>query len=78
MKLKRNLHLIDRAIRVPVSLICIYYGFVDMSAIGNTIIAVFVGVFGLVNLVAAATSHCPVYNMAGLSTYRDSNNTEQK
>ena len=76
MKLRKNLHLIDRLVRIPIALVCIYYGFIDMSPIGNTIIALFVGAFGAVNLVAAATSHCPVYNMAGLSTYSEKTETK--
>jgi hypothetical protein len=66
--IKRNLHNLDRLVRVIIGIGCIYVGFVDTSIISNHLISILVGIFGVINIVAAAIAHCPVYNLAGLST----------
>jgi len=65
---KRNLHNLDRLARVIIGIGCIYVGFVDTSIISNNVVSMLVGIFGVVNIFAAAISHCPVYNLVGLST----------
>ena len=66
--IKRNLHNLDRLARVIIGIGCIYVGFVDTSIISNSVVSMLVGAFGVINIIAAAISHCPVYNLAGLST----------
>lgn len=68
---KRNLANWDRAARVVVGLVCVYLGFIDTSIIGSSLVAILVGVFGIVNIGAATVSYCPVYGLAGLSTAGD-------
>jgi len=70
MALERNMHTIDRAARIIVGLACVYIGFFDKSMIGNDLISALVGVFGVVNVGAAILLHCPVYRLAGISSYR--------
>lgn len=77
MFLKRNLHVIDRLVRVVLAAIFIYLGFIEHSVINNSLIAILIGIFGLVNLFAGITSHCPVYALAGLSTYKDQDDQEK-
>lgn len=72
MKIKRNLHVIDRVARTIVGIGCVYAGFVDAAIIGNEIVSILVGIFGLINLVAAITSFCVVYALAGISTCSNS------
>ena len=70
MHFKRNLHAVDRVVRLVVGLGCVYVGFIDTSMIGNTLASTLVGLFGVINLFAAAFSFCPVYGVTGISTYR--------
>lgn len=68
MSFKPNLSTTDRIIRTLVGIGCIYVGFIDQNIITNNIISILVGIFGIVNIVAAVISHCPVYGLAGFST----------
>lgn len=70
MTFQRNLHNIDIAIRLILGIALIYIGFIDTSIVANGIIRILLGVFGIVNIIAALMRHCPVYNLAGLSTFR--------
>lgn len=69
--MKRNLHIIDIIIRVLIGLSCVYIGFIDKGLIANQVAGILVGIFGIVNLIAASMRHCPIYALVGLSTYRD-------
>ncbi len=68
--IKRNLNAIDRSIRTVVALNCIYFGFIDSSFIGDLFLARAIGVFGVINLIAAAIGSCPIYGAAGISSYK--------
>jgi membrane-bound ClpP family serine protease len=70
MFFKRNLHTIDRVVRLLVGMGCVYLGFIDLNIIGNTLASTLVGIFGIINLFAALFSYCPVYGLTGISTYR--------
>jgi hypothetical protein len=72
MKISRNLHTIDRVARIIVGMGCIYIGFIDTVMIYSDIISGIVGLFGVVNVGVAVFSHCPVYKLAGISTYSSS------
>lgn len=72
MRFRRNLHAIDRIVRLLLGVGCCYIGFVNQTIIGNTVASVLVGLFGLINLFAGATAHCPIYGLTGLSTWRQS------
>lgn len=71
MFLKRNLHMLDRLLRLSVGGICLYFGLYDQSYINQDIIIILISIFGIVNLFAAASGHCPLYGMTGLSTYKE-------
>jgi hypothetical protein len=68
MELKRNVHAIDRMIRLPVSLASIYVGIFHSDIVGHIAIAVILVIFGLINLFAVAFGYCPIYHVTGLST----------
>jgi len=76
--IKRNLHNLDRLVRVVIGIGCVYVGFVDTSIISNNVVSMLVGAFGVVNIIAAAFSHCPIYNLAGLSTCPIKSGTRQE
>lgn len=64
----RNMHTIDRGVRLVIGLLCVYIGLIDSSLIANRIVAVIVGIFGIVNIYAFFTARCPVYAATGFST----------
>ncbi len=66
--MKKNLHRIDQAIRFIVAAICVYYGFIDNTLIQDGFLAGAVGIFGIINLIAASMRFCPFYHLAGIST----------
>lgn len=68
MKKPPNMHSIDRMVRLIVGITCVYIGFIDMSLLSSKPVAITVGIFGVVNLWAFATTRCPVYAAAGFST----------
>ncbi len=63
-----NMHLIDRLLRFLLGAVCLYIGFYDWGLIPNALVSVLVGVFGAVNLISAALSHCPMYRLGGIRT----------
>lgn len=69
MTLPRNLHVVDIAVRTFTGLALVYAGFIDTSLIDNGVVRGLLGAFGVVNLVAAALRHCPIYGLARFSTY---------
>jgi len=70
MVIKRNLHNIDITVRVLIGFALIYISFIDTSHISNDMARWLLGIFGIVNLLAAALRSCPIYALAGISTYR--------
>ena len=75
MSFKRNLHTLDRIIRIFISIACIYFGFIDTSYIAQDIIAALIGAFGVFNLFVVAVAYCPLYGLVGLSTYNEKNDS---
>ena len=70
MALNRNLHAIDITIRTVIGAALIYICFVDTNYITNDIVRWLLGIFGVVNLLAGVLRFCPVYALAGISTFR--------
>ena len=68
---KRNLHFLDRLLRLAVGIVCLYFGIFDPSFIQQQIIVVIIVIFGVVNLLAAAMAYCPLYGLTRLSTYKE-------
>jgi hypothetical protein len=71
MALKRNLHTIDIILRTIFGLACLYAGFIDAEFIANQVVSIMVGIFGILNLVAASIRFCPIYTIVDFSTYQE-------
>ena len=71
MAIKRNLHTIDIIVRLVIGGSLVYVGFIDTSYIANGTVRVLLGIFGAVNIVAGLLRACPIYALAGISTYRE-------
>jgi hypothetical protein len=63
----------DRFARLLIGIVCIATPFAYPNVIGNDMLNVLTGLFGAVNLWAAAVANCPVYHVSGLSTYKGHN-----
>lgn len=63
-----NVGRLDQILRIGIGAVLIWVGFVDTDLIGDRLIAALVGLFGLLNLVAALIRVCPVYTIAGINT----------
>jgi len=62
-----NTNGVDRIIRVVLGLVLIALAWAYMASMG-TVFAVIVGIVGLVLVVTAAISWCPLYALFGIST----------
>jgi hypothetical protein len=65
---RRNMGTVDRLIRTITGLAMIYFGFIDQSVIGNSTIAVIVGIFGIISIAFAYIAFCPIYTLGNVST----------
>lgn len=69
MAIKRNLHNIDIVVRTLIGAALVYICFIDTSYIANDVVRWLLGIFGVINLFAAVLRSCPIYALAGISTY---------
>ncbi|MDX1811330.1 MAG: DUF2892 domain-containing protein [Gammaproteobacteria bacterium] len=67
MKIKRNLHTLDRLARLTIGVVCIYIGFFS-GLMENQMVSVIIGIFGVINVYAFSVASCPVYSVCGIST----------
>ena len=68
MKIQRNIGWLDFAIRICVSLIMIYVGFINETLIDDETARMMLGIFGCLSLVIAIIGFCPVYTLTGFNT----------
>ncbi len=68
MQVNKNCGRLDQFLRVGMGLGLMYLGFVDTTLIGDTVMAIFVGIFGAINVLAGLSGFCPVYHLANIST----------
>lgn len=71
---KKNMGSIDRAIRIITGLVMMYLGFINQAVIGNFTINIIVGVFGIISIVFAYMSFCPIYTFGNISTMKKTSN----
>lgn len=69
MAIKRNLHAIDIVVRTLIGAALVYICFIHNNYIANDFVRWLLGIFGVINLFAAALRFCPIYALAGISTY---------
>ena len=67
---KRNMGQVDRLIRVLTGLVMMYFGFINQDVIGNLTINIIVGIFGIISIVFAYLSFCPIYTLGNVSTLK--------
>jgi len=68
MQLEKNLGVLDMVLRLGLSAVAIYVGFIDPDAIADQLSSIVIGIIGAINLVAALFRHCPFYSLAGINT----------
>ncbi|MBU2237934.1 MAG: DUF2892 domain-containing protein [Gammaproteobacteria bacterium] len=69
--MKRNLHPLDRVIRGVVGIVFTGFALFNGNYLEEPVLEVLIGVFGALNLVSLLSGWCPVYHVAGISTYKD-------
>lgn len=69
MAKKKNMGTIDRTLRIIIGSLFIYLGIFDTAIISNQIVHYFITVLGIVNITTAAIGFCPMYLLARISTY---------
>jgi len=66
--MKTNVGRLDQVLRVGISLILIYVGFIDSSLIVDSLSSNIIGTIGALNLIVALSRFCPLYVIAGINT----------
>jgi hypothetical protein len=69
MTLNKNIGTVDRAARIVIGLTLI----LASVLIGPTAAVAYLGLFGIVPLIAGITGHCPPYKWLGINTYKGAN-----
>ena len=68
---KKNMGQVDRSIRIITGLAMMYFGFIDQTVIDSFIVNIIVGIFGLISIIFAYYSFCPIYTLGNVSTASD-------
>ncbi|MBU2414369.1 MAG: DUF2892 domain-containing protein [Gammaproteobacteria bacterium] len=68
--MKKNLHLVDRIIRGVVGIVFTGFALFNGDYLEEPVLEVLIGVFGALNLISLLSGWCPVYHVAGISTYK--------
>ena len=66
--MKRNIGRLDQILRIGISLVLIYIGFVDKELITDSLSSNIIGVIGVLSLIVALARFCPLYVITGIST----------
>lgn len=66
--MKINIGRLDQILRIGISLVLIYIGFVDETIIPDTLSANIIGTIGVINLAVAVIRFCPLYVVTGINT----------
>ena len=68
MGINKNVGTADRVLRLGTSAMMIYFGFFNDELVADSLAAMLLGGFGIIILVTAVISMCPLYNIIGLNT----------
>lgn len=68
LRWRANVGRFDQILRLGIGAGMVWVGFIDTSFINDRLVATVVGLFGLLNIVAALVRVCPFYNLAGINT----------
>ncbi len=66
--MKINVGRLDQILRLGISFLLIYIGFIDENFIYDTLSSYIIGSFGVINLIVATLRSCPVYALADINT----------
>ncbi len=66
--MKANVGRTDQILRIAVSLIFIYVGFIDEDFIYDSLSSRILGTFGVVFLIVAVVRFCPLYAITDINT----------
>ena len=71
--MKINMGLLDQLLRIGLSLLMIYVGFIDEALIRDSSSSYVIGTIGSLSLVIALLRFCPLYALFGISScsYKD-------
>ncbi|KPJ90418.1 MAG: hypothetical protein AMJ53_13620 [Gammaproteobacteria bacterium SG8_11] len=72
----RNLHPIDQVLRVILGIVLIYIGIFNRELVSDALLGSLLAGFGLVNVISGLVGVCPVYTIAGISTFRKASNSQ--
>lgn len=72
MKIKQNLGVLDRILRIGISVAFIYFGFFDNPLVTDPTAGIILGLFGVGNMIVALVGNCPMYTLINFSTYYES------
>ncbi len=64
----KNMGRIDQVLRLGISLVLIYAGFIDQQLIDDNFTSMIVGIIGIINLLSSLSRFCPFYSIAGINT----------
>lgn len=67
-KIYKNIGTLDQVLRLGISALMIYIGFIDSQLIADTFSAHLIGVLGVLNAIVAIVRFCPLYSLAGITT----------
>ncbi len=71
--MKANVGRLDQILRIGVSLIFIYIGFIDEGFIHDPLSSNIIGTFGIVFLIVAIARFCPLYVITDIDTCHKKN-----
>ncbi len=63
-----NVGRFDQILRLGIGAALVWVGFFDTTLIDDRVVAIIIGLFGLLNIVAALFRVCPFYTLAGINT----------
>jgi len=66
--MKTNVGRLDQILRISISLIFIYIGFIDEEIIHDTFSSNIIGTIGIIFIIVALVRFCPLYTLAGINT----------
>lgn len=72
MKIKQNMGMLDRIFRIGVFCIMGYFGFIEHTIVTDKVAEIILGVFGSIMLLTALVGNCPLYEVIGLNTCKNS------
>lgn len=66
--MKKNMGRLDQILRIGISIVLIYSGFISDDIIHDELSRWIVGGIGVASLIVALFRFCPLYTLAGIST----------